>query len=253
MKRKNASDRAPVKRVPASFEAVVDRQLLDLRPCADGEADAESDGMPRIRDLLQWLDDQRSSQHLYVKRTDLKGLQEWRFNRDGFFVHRSNRFFRVIGLEVESPNREVPGWRQPIIENTRQGVIGLLVRNIEGRRYVLLQAKADVGNRPAVQIGATVQFTPGNYIDNAKLPKPFLFSEFLKPTLGRVVFNALHSEEGARFFRESHLHVVIELEPDRDLDLPDNFRWFSLEAVRFFLHLGETVNSSARSILACLL
>ena len=103
------------------------------------------------------------------------------------------------------------------------------------------------------QLAATVQFTPGNYIDNARLSKPFLFAEFLQPTLGRVVFDALQSEEGARFFRETHLHRVIELCDDRPLALPPSYRWFSADAVRHFLHLGEVVTSSARSILACVL
>ena len=234
-----------------STRDLVDESLLKVRWAPAGDAEATRDGCPTLDELLQWLDDQRASQHLLVKRVDLKVLADWHMRPNGTFAHRTGRFFRVIGLAAQSPDREVPGWHQPILENPRQGIIGLLRRTINGRRYFLLQAKTDVGNRPPVQLAATVQFTPGNYVDNAQLPRPFLFTEFLKPTLGPVVYNALQSEEGARFFRECHLHRVIELAPGRTLNIPDHYRWFSLDAIRFFLHLGETVSSSARSILAC--
>ena len=242
--------KSPARRA-ISTRDLVDDALLKARWAPAGDAEAARDGCPSLAELLQWYDDQRSSQHLMVKRVDLNALSDWGLRPNGTYAHRTGRFFRVIGLSVQSPEREVTGWHQPILENPRQGIIGLLSRTIGGRRYYLLQAKTDVGNRPPVQLAATVQFTPGNYVDNAQLPRPFLFSEFLKPTLGRVVYNALQSEEGARFFRECHLHRVIELDPGRTLAVPDHYRWFSLEAVRFFLHLGETVSSSARSILAC--
>ena len=243
--------RKPSRR-PARAGAPVDAALLRQRWGPAGDREAARDGMPSIRELLQWYDDQRSRQHLFVRRVGLRSLQEWAHRPDGTFAHRSGRFFRITGIRVRSPEREVPGWDQPILENPRQGVIGLLTCAVNGRRYCLLQARTDVGNRPPVQLAATVQFTPGNYIDNARLPKPYLFAEFLRPALGRVVYNALQSEEGARFFRESHLHRIIELAPGRRLDPPATYRWCSLEAVRHFLHHGEIVSSSARSILSCL-
>ncbi len=240
-------------RHPARLADLVDPALLARLRAPAGDAEAARDGQPTLRDLLQWYDDQRSRQHLFVKRVDLRALKEWTHQPDGTFAHRTGRFFRVVGLSVQSNQREVSGWDQPILENPRQGIFGLLTRIVHGRRYVLLQAKTEVGNRPPVQIAATVQFTPSNYIDNARLVRPFLFNEFLRPTLGRVIYDALQSEEGARFFRECHLHRIIEMDPGRALDIPDTHRWFSLAAVRHFLHLGETVSSSARSILACLL
>lgn len=250
MKERSPTGKAARPRL-AGFSDLVDPALLKSRQAPAGDAEAMKDGFPTIHDLLQWYDNQRSSQHLFVKRVDLKSLADWRLRSNGSFTHRTGRFFRVIGLSVQSPDREVAGWQQPILENPRQGIIGLLTRTVQGRRYFLLQAKTEVGNRPPVQITSTVQFTPGNYIDNARLPRPFLFQEFLKPTMGRVTYNALQSEEGARFFRETHLHRVLELEPGREIEPPDSYRWFSLEAVRFFLHLGEVMASSARSILAC--
>ena len=230
----------------AGLDGLIDAaRLAESLPAASGPP-------PGIRELLQWLDDQKAVTHLHVKREPLSDLSEWRYDERGRFVHREGKYFRVIGLEIESGSREIKSWSQPILENPRHGIIGLLVRHVRGRRQFLMQAKAEPGNRPPVQIAPTLQVTPSNYQDNEKLKKPFLIDEFVTPATGSVLFDTFQSEEGARFYHESHLHRIIEWPADAPLDLPPSYRWFSAESLRFFLHLGEHVNSCARSILACL-
>lgn len=206
-----------------------------------------------VRPLLDWRDEQKSITHLHVKRTPLASLSDWHIDDEGFFSHKQGHFFRVVGLSVQSGSREIAAWTQPILENPREGIIGLLLRQTANGPEFLMQAKAEPGNRPPVQLAPTVQFTPANYLDNVSLQKPFLFDEFVTPRLGRIVRESRQSEEGARFFREAHLHRILEIPPDQTLDLPENYRWFNLDDLRFFLHLGEHVNSCARSILACLI
>lgn len=222
-------------------------------PAGDGARNRTRMMESSTRALLGWRDNQKAITHLHVLRTPLASLRDWRIDKAGYFSHKRGHFFRVIGLAVQSGSREIASWTQPILENPREGIIGLLVRQRAGVREVLLQAKAEPGNRPAVQLAPTVQFTPANYLDNVSLQKPFLFDEFMEPTFGRIVSESRQSEEGARFYRESHLHRIIEVPEDFELDLPENYRWCSIDDARFFIHLGEHVNSCARSILACLL
>ncbi|SNB44903.1 NDP-hexose 2,3-dehydratase family protein [Geobacter sp. DSM 9736] len=206
-----------------------------------------------LPEIIQWLDDQKAFNHLFVKREGLNTLQEWEMDRDGYFSHREGRFFRVIGINVTSAGREVSSWSQPIVETPEKGVIGLLMRVIAGERYFLMQAKPDVGNRSIIQLGPTVQFTPGNYIGNRRLAKPFLFDDFMGSGRFPVISAGFQSEEGARFFREEHLHTVLMLPEGTELLLPPEFRWLNEAQLHFFLHLGESVNSCARSVLSCLL
>ena len=206
-----------------------------------------------IRTTLQWLDDRRAVNHMRARRIDLNDLQEWGIDGKGFFSHRDNRFFRIVGLNVSSGTREVRSWSQPIIENLSPGIIGLLVRQGANGLELLMQAKAEVGNRNAVQLGPTVQFTQGNYEGSRKLLKPFLYEEFLKPARFPLIHESRQSEEGARFYREYHLHRILRLPDGVDLPLPPEYRWLPLGHAVFLLHLGEQVNSCARSILSCLL
>lgn len=206
-----------------------------------------------LRTTLQWLDDRRAGNHMLARRITLNELKEWNIDEKGFFSHREKRFFRIVGLKVSSGTREVRSWCQPIIENPAAGIIGLLLRKGSGGWELLMQAKAEAGNRNSVQLGPTVQFTQGNYEGSRKLNKPFLYEEFLETGSFQLLHQSRQTEEGARFYREYHLHRIL-LKPDNvDLDIPADYRWLPLEHVLFLLHLGEQVNSCARSILSCLL
>jgi oxidase EvaA len=213
----------------------------------------ECDPDEGIRSTLQWLDDRRAANHMLAKRIGLNDLKEWGIDGKGFFSHRENRFFRIVGLKVSSGTREVRSWGQPIIENLAAGVIGLLIRNGANGIELLMQAKAEVGNRSAVQLGPTVQFTQGNYEGSRKLKKPFLYEEFLEPGQFRLIHESRQTEEGARFYREYHLHRILMLPDGTDISLSPDYRWLPLDQVMFLVHLGEQVNSCARSILSCLL
>lgn len=210
-------------------------------------------GVVSLAEAIQWLDNEKAANHIMVRRQPLKSLKEWSLDQEGFFSHRESRFFRVIGIEVQSVGREVATWSQPILDNPATGVIGLLTQFRCGERHFLMQAKAEVGNRTMVQLGPTVQFTPSNYAGNEKLPRPFLFEEFSTGSRFPVLWQNYQSEEGARFYQEAHLHRVEELPADYDLPLPPGFCWMSETQLRFFLHLGETVNSCARSVISCIL
>jgi oxidase EvaA len=116
-----------------------------------------------------------------------------------------------------------------------------------------MQAKPEVGNRTPVQLGPTVQFTQTNYEGSQKLAKPFLYDEFLRPEQNCIIHESRQTEEGARFFREYHLHRIIQAKPGMHTEPPADYRWLTTDEVRFFLSIGEQVNSCARSILSCLL
>lgn len=230
--------------------------LLFLTQAGDVARDTGDDaiiGCQSLPGMLQWLDDRRAVNHVQSRRIGLNELQEWQFDGKGFFSHKEKRFFRVVGLKISSETREVTSWGQPIIENLATGIIGLLVRKVASGMELLMQAKAEVGNRNTVQLGPTVQFTQANYEGSRKLAKPFLYEEFLEPSRFRIIHESRQSEEGARFYREHHLHRVLLFSDDAGLVLPPDYRWVQLEQVMFMVHLGKQVNSCARSILSCLL
>ncbi len=206
-----------------------------------------------IAEAVQWLDDVKARNHMLQERVGLNSLADWRRDAQGRIVHREGRFFTIIGIRVSSPAREVASWSQPILNNAGTGIIGMLVKEEQGVASFLVQAKAEVGNRQAVQLAPTVQLTQENYADSPQLKKPFLFDEFSSPGVFPLIRESRQSEEGARFYREQQVHRILRLPERYELDLPPDFRWMTANELRYFLHCGEQVNSCCRSILACLL
>lgn len=211
------------------------------------------DSAERLRAAMLWLDERRACNHIHCQHIDLNHLVEWAIDDKGFFSHMQKRFFRVVGLNITTNKREVKQWGQPIIENPAAGIIGLMVRQGENGLELLIQAKPEVGNRIPVQLGPTVQFTQTNYEGSQKLAKPFLYDQFLHPEQSSIIHESRQTEEGARFFREYHLHRIIQVEEGMYNNPPPDYRWLTSNEVRFFLSLGEQVNSCARSILSCLI
>ena len=215
---------------------------------------ADNDDSPHsTADLIQWLDDMKARNHIFQKRIGLNSLADWSMSGKGHLTHKNGKFFKVVGIRVASSAREVKAWDQPILDNVGTGIIGLLTKNVKGTLYFLMQAKAEVGNRNGVLIGPTVQFTQENYIENENLIKPFLYEEFHDPVRFITIKESRQSEEGARFYMEQHVHKVLFLPKQVELDLPPEYRWLSYGQLRYFINLGEYVNSCARSIIACLI
>ena len=205
-----------------------------------------------LRETLQWIDDRKAVNHFLVKRRPLNSLTEWSMDRDGSFSHEEGRFFRVIGLDVKSTEREVSIWNQPILDTPGTGVIGILIKRVKGERYFLMQAKAEPGNRALIQIGPTVQFMQQNYAGNKKIQKPFLYDEFNAPERFTLIHESIQSEEGARFYQETHVHRILELRDNAELEIPRDYRWLSQSELYTLVNLGDTVNSCARSIISLL-
>lgn len=222
-------------------------------PIEEPEIGTAPSGCHDLRATLQWIDDHKARNHMRARQIGLSDLQEWELDVKGFFSHKEKRFFKIVGLQVSTETREVRSWGQPIIENPTAGIIGLLIRNGLHGMEILMQAKAEVGNRTTVQLGPTVQFTQSNYEGSKKLHKPFLYDEFTDPQAFRVLHESRQTEEGARFYREFHLHRVLMLPDDMQIDIPHDYRWLPVEHIAFLVHMGEQVNSCARSILFCLL
>lgn len=206
----------------------------------------------QLGDIIHWLDDEKANNHILQKRVGLNTLKSWRLDKNGYLSHIEGKYFKVVGMKVTSPSREVQTWSQPILDNVGTGIIGLLLKRENNNLYFLMRARAEVGNRHIVQLGPTVEFNPGNYMHNMKLRKPFLFEEFRNPDRFIRVWENRLSEEGGKFYKEEHVHRILMLPEGMELEIPSVYRWISYDQVRFFLHMGEYVNSCARSILACL-
>ncbi|WP_281367948.1 NDP-hexose 2,3-dehydratase family protein [Nonomuraea typhae] len=201
-------------------------------------------------DVRNWFEEVAERTAMTVERLPLDELGGWsRCASTGNIRHDSGKFFTVQGLDVRLPGRAVDAWTQPIINQPEVGILGILIRRLDGGPQLLMQAKNEPGNHDGPQVSPTVQATRSNYTRVHKgRPVPYL-EHFRNPS-GRVLADVRQSEQGAWFYRKRNRNMVVEV--GEDVEVLDGFRWLTLEQVHGLLAVPDLVNMDARTVLACL-
>jgi dTDP-4-dehydro-6-deoxy-alpha-D-glucopyranose 2,3-dehydratase len=200
-------------------------------------------------DLSGWLAQRRAANSYEVSVVGLDELDGWVVDpHTGDVAHHTGKFFSVRGIEVSTDHREIPAWSQPIILQPEIGILGVLVARFDGVPHCLLQAKMEPGNVNLLQLSPTVQATRSNYTRvHQGSPVPYL-EHFVTPRSGRVVFDALQSEQGSWFLDKRNRNIVLEVGPD--VPVLEDFRWFSVDEVAELLHVPNLVNMDSRTVLS---
>ncbi|MER7498405.1 NDP-hexose 2,3-dehydratase family protein [Streptomyces pharetrae] len=200
-------------------------------------------------DFHRWFEQVCQVQACEVTRVPLDRLDGWSLGEGtGNLVHRSGRFFSVQGLDVTRSGRAVDAWQQPIIVQPEQGILGILVKEFGGVPHCLLQAKMEPGNAVPVQLSPTVQATRSNYTGvHGGRPVPYL-DHFLTPGRGRVLSDALQSEQASWFLAKRNRNMIVRT--DEDIPLLDEFCWLSFDQIAELLQTDDLINMDTRTVLS---
>ena len=211
----------------------------------------EDVALKNLENILSWITNLKSKYELSVERIPLNAVQNWIFDGDTIF-HQQGKYFRVIGTRVQIDNREVTSWDQPMIKPVQEGLIGFIVKKINGIFHFLVQAKVEIGCFDVLEIAPTVQCMTGNYRENQnEYSVPFIEC-FLNPSGFRVLHKTLQSEEGGRFYREQNLNMIIEAPDDFPTELPENYFWITFPQLLLFMKFNNYLNIATRNLLALL-
>lgn len=191
-----------------------------------------------------------SSSSYKVTEVPLNTLPDWRV--DDRLTHSSGRFFTIEGLSVRTNFGPAPQWSQPIIVQPEIGILGILVKRINGVCHLLMQVKMEPGNSRLVQYAATVQATPSNYQRvHGGRSTPYLEYFLRSGSRGRVVVDRLLSEHASWYLCKRNRNMIVELPPGAEVPAGGDFAWLTLGQVRRQLADGN-VNMNARTVLACI-
>ncbi|MFJ2263442.1 NDP-hexose 2,3-dehydratase family protein [Streptomyces sp. NPDC087844] len=202
-------------------------------------------------ELLSWIAAERAAFPVRAERVPLAQVPGW--TRGVSRVEEEHgRYFTVVAVSVRAGSREVGQWTQPLIEPCGEGVVAFVTREIEGVPHVLVSARAEGGFRD-VELGPTVQCTPGNHGRLPAAGRPPFLDLVSDPDPSRVRYSALHSEEGGRFLNAVSRYLVLEAdESQAPLLPPPGFRWVALGQLAELARHSHYVNVQARSLLSCL-
>ena len=206
--------------------------------------------------VIDWFNKKREESDMIVEEIGINDLDKWIVDKNsGNITHDSGGFFEVIGVKVSNTfDREVgkKGWTQPMIGKNPGGILGILMKRINGIPHYLLQAKAEPGNIGKLQLSPTLQATTSNLLKAHGGIRPKFSEYFDEPKNVKIIYAKWQSEDGGRFHLKSNYNMIVEVDVDEEFNIPDSFIWMTLYQIKQLLKIENFVGPHIRGIISYL-
>lgn len=209
-------------------------------------------GFCTMNEHLSWLTHLKSNAELSVRYVPMRDIQgEWQID-DNAICRRDKKYFRVIGTRVNISNREVTSWCQPLVQPMQQGICAFIIRKIGGIYHFLVHAKLECGNLDVYELAPTVQCLTGNVLDVPRENWPAFVDYVMHAKSEQILYDALQSEEGGRFYHEQNRNMILEADDEFPMDIPADYHWMTLGQIHEFMRFNNYINIQARSLIAAI-
>ena len=206
--------------------------------------------------IIKWFNKKREESDMTVQEIGINDLDKWNVdNNSGNISHDSKGFFEVIGVKVTNTfDREVgkQGWMQPMIGKNPGGILGLLMKKINGVPHYLVQAKAEPGNIGKLQLSPTLQATTSNLLKAHGGLRPLFAEYFDELKNAKIIYGKWQSEDGGRFHLKSNFNMIVEVDENEEFTTPDSFIWVTLFQIKQLLKTENFVGPHIRGIISYL-
>ena len=248
--------------VVEEIKSILEKNGYEIDPDVTGrietmvESIRDDNQLYKLDQIIKWFNEKRKNSDMEVKEISINELEKWNVNeKTGNISHETRGFFEVIGVKVSNTfDREVgkKGWAQPIIAKNPGGILGILIKKINGIPHFLLQAKAEPGNIGKLQLSPTLQATTSNLLKAHGGIRPKFSEYFDNPKKVKIVYAKWQSEDGGRFHLKSNYNMIVEVDEDEELDIPDSFIWVTLYQIKQLLKIENFVGPHIRGIISYL-
>jgi len=206
--------------------------------------------------IIDWFNKKREQSDMVVEEIGFNDLDKWNVDPNtGNIKHESGGFFEVIGVKASNTfDREVgkKGWTQPMIAKNPGGILGIVMKRINGIPHYLLQAKAEPGNIGKLQLSPTLQATTSNLLKAHGGSKPLFVEYFDEENSPKIVYAKWQSEDGGRFHLKSNYNMIVEVKEDEKFEIPDSFIWVTLYQIKQLMKIENFVGPHVRGIISYL-
>jgi len=242
----------------ANFETIVKYEIYPHTLEAFFESINDWSQFYTLQEVKNWFENKRKNSTLQITDIPMNDVEGWSVDiKTGNISHKSNDFFTIHGIRVNSKNREVAvTWDQPILEQVGYdgGLLGIVRKRFDGIPHYLCEAKEEPGNYGKVQISPTLQATFANLNQAHGGRKPHFAELFMnrKEHSGvNILFDAWLAEDGGRLHLKRNRGILLEVDDEVEVTLPnDNFIWLSLYQIKQLLKEDAWVNPHVRGIIA---
>lgn len=212
---------------------------------------SEDNHLHELQDIIQWITSLKFKYELEVSHIGISQMRHWRYDGNTL-CHEDGKYFDVMGVRVEIGNREVIFWDQPMVRSAQEGLMGFIVKKINGIYHFLVQAKLEAGNFDIVEMAPTVQCLTGNYRKGQnEYTIPYL-EQVLNAHEENIWYSSYQSEEGGRFFQEQNLNIIVEVGEEFPVEVDENYCWMTLNQMLSFVTYNNYLNIAARSLLSAI-
>jgi len=200
-----------------------------------------------IDEIISWYTSQKVEYEITTETIPLSALKSWRITDDN--IYNNERFFSVIAVKVSAGTREVSSWTQPLLKDFNIGLLGFVLKKINGVIHFLVQAKVEPGNIDCIELCPTISCSNFEYVKKSPDKPPFF--EYFAGTKKQadVIYDALQSEEGGRFYQLQNRNMLVVINDSEQLELPPNYTWMTLNQIMNFMRF-EFFNIEARSLIS---
>ena len=206
--------------------------------------------------IIEWFNKRREESDMVVEEIGINDLDKWSVDStSGNVKHDSGGFFEMIGVKVSNTfDREVgkKGWTQPMIAKNPGGILGIIMKRINGVPHYLLQAKAEPVNIGKLQLSPTLQATTSNLLKAHGGSKPLFAEYFDEENNPKIIYAKWQSEDGGRFHLKSNYNMIVEMKEDEELKIPDSFIWVTLFQIKQLMKIENFVGPHVRGIISYL-
>jgi len=191
----------------------------------------------------------KENNDFFVEEIPFIKLEKWNLSEKNL-AHESGKFFKIDGIRIHTNYGDIPTWDQPIINQPEIGILGILTKVFNGVHYFLMQLKMEPGNVNLLQLSPTVQATKSNFMQVHNGKSTQFLEYFVNPKKINLLIDQLQSEQGGRFLRKRNRNMIVELDDNDIINVPENFVWLTLGEIKKCLAIENFVNMDARSVLS---
>ncbi|MBE5907627.1 MAG: dNDP-4-keto-6-deoxy-glucose-2,3- dehydratase [Lachnospiraceae bacterium] len=197
--------------------------------------------------IYQRLNNYKMFRDVKIATVPLNQLVDWKVDEYGITCKKQADFM-VRYYDIEISGREVQHWTQPLFKAIGMATFGLLTRVADGRREYLVKINPEIGSFDKAEIGPSVQWEPSHYLYNDNEVEKLFRKKW--ESKQDIIVEVVLSEEGGRFYHEQNNNVIIEVNSDEILDLPEDYIWVSYATLNYLVQVNNCLNIQLRNLLS---
>jgi oxidase EvaA len=201
--------------------------------------------------IIHRLERVRGAATFEARIVSLDDLTDWEIDEAGLTSRRPG-MFGIRYFSINTTQREVPQWDQPLAVMERLGEAILLCQERRGILHFLFRASGEIGFREKVQYGPTIQDlgcsspTPGDAGGPGDRVRELADRSM-------TLLTNLQSDEGGRFFQCVSRYSILLIPSGEPVHMGQDYSWMTLGQIATLIRQRGVFSNEARSLVSMLL